>query len=108
MRQSEEVSFLFLAPYRGHFEIWAYPTSRVIRANCGHLCWLSPQGEPRAQTSYTICIDCGQDVLHDPDPQGKRIAVAGSLEWLREQHGVQAEQVARSFMRRHGILPEGE
>jgi hypothetical protein len=95
------VTFLLLAPYRGHWEIVSYPSARVLKANCGHLVWLSPQGEGHVQTCYTACCDCAEELIRDPNSTG--MAVPGALDYIRA-HASDAEmREVRAVMREFGI-----
>jgi hypothetical protein len=102
----EEVPFLVLQPYGSHREIVLYPTSRIVRANCGHLCWLSPQGEPMLATAYTICIPC-QEATYFPtgDPEDMR-TVPGAVEALGALWGDEVADSIREELRRRKITEE--
>jgi len=104
----EEPAFLVVAPFRTHLDVVAYPTSRMIRANCGHLAWLSPQGEHMVAVAYTCCSDCAQEVLIDESAGHERRAVPGAIEALRALHGDEEADKARAFLRAHGIIEEEE
>ena len=98
-------AYLLLAPYRSHLEISLYPDSRVIKANCGHHAWLSPQGEAYADNCYTCCMDCGEEVVRDPE--AIKSAVPGAMDAVRAKEGQGAVDSARAFMRQYGIEEHG-
>lgn len=97
----EEVPFVVLQPYAHHREIRLYPTSRIIRSNCGHLCWLSPQGEETASRAYTICVTCFDASYQMPDEE--QVVVPGAVEALEELWGAEVADDVREEMRRRGI-----
>lgn len=97
--QSEH--YLVVAPYAGPHEIAEYPTSRVIKASCGHLAWLSPQGEQYVAAGTIVCLHCAEPMLKNPDiPQ---IAAVGALEAIAAQAGDLAAWKVRAMMRRANI-----
>lgn len=100
--EGAEVPMLVLATYHGHLEIVAHPTSRVLRANCGHLAWLSPPGEAiMDRGAYTTCEDCYElSVL----PEGaEKVAVPGAVESLEALWGMRIGDAVREELRRRGI-----
>ena len=97
----DDAVVLVLSTYRSHVEITRFPTLRVVKANCGHLAWLSPQGEPYVETSYTCCLDCAPPLLDDPTVDKR--AVDGAADALGALHGQGAADAARAFMRKVGI-----
>lgn len=103
-RKDDVAEFLILAPYRHHLEVAHYRESRIIRANCGHLAWLSPQGEPYVEKRYTCCEDCGQEAISGPDAEN--YVLPGVLDYLQRLHGDEAVQEAREKMRRLGVKEE--
>lgn len=105
-RAADEPVFLFLAPYRHHLEVLTYPEARIVMANCGHRCWLSPQGEDIARTAYTVCIECGQDAM-DNDHEGERFAVPGALAYLTRHHGHDAVDYALDLAQKYGVKLQG-
>jgi hypothetical protein len=100
----QEAAWLLLAVYRGHWEINDYPGSRVLKANCGHLAWLSPQGERYVdEGAYLCCMDCGDELFRADDKEIRKQAVAGAVDHIQANLGQPAADFARTFMRRHGI-----
>lgn len=89
-----EPTHLILAPYRSHREVMLYPKSRVIKANCGHFCWLSSPGESVADTAHTICVDCYEN---NPIEDVTEMTVPGAVDFVRLTLG---EDAARGFRRR--------
>lgn len=101
----EDVAFLVLQRYGTHREIALYPTSRIVRANCGHLCWLSPQGEARFATSYTQCTDC-LDADVTPEEEREMFAVPGAVDSWRAIAGDKVADEIRQRLREKGIREE--
>lgn len=99
-----DVQFLILSPYRGHWQMEIFPDSRIVRANCGHLCWLSPQGESRLQVAYTNCLDCAQEIVDSPDQQ--KFMVAGTFSAIRRLWGDDAVIAAGLEAKRLGLREE--
>lgn len=100
----EEVPFVVLQVYAGHWEIAVYPTSRVVRANCGHLAWLSPQGEGMAAANYTLCTECLEASWRGPDDE--MVTVPGAVQALGELWGADVASEVREELRRRGITEE--
>lgn len=98
---NEEVPFVVLQVYAGHWEITAYPTSRITMANCGHLAWLSPQGEGMAAVHYTVCTECFGASWRAPDDEME--SVPGAVSALEDLWGPKVASKIRDEMRRRGI-----
>jgi len=100
----DEPHWLILACFRSHREAFHQTTnSRVIRANCGHLAWLSPNSEPFVDVAYTCCEDCAAEVMQTSS--GARCSVPGALAEIERTFGRQARGDCEEFMRRQGITP---
>lgn len=72
--------------------------SEVVTADCGHQCWLSPQGRPYLQREgiTTSCILCAEELIENPETEA--IVVKGGPEAFRRDFGVAAaDQVAAVF-----------
>jgi hypothetical protein len=85
-----------------------FPDSRIIRANCGHLAWLSPQSESLLQTAYTCCQDCGWEILTDPDPRAPKATVPGAMKAIEARFSQREVNRTRAFMRSFGIQDADE
>lgn len=102
--EEEEVPFVVLQRFGSHREIALYPTSRVTRANCGHLCWLSPQGEGMAAMNYTVCTACFEASWQPPDEEMQ--TVPGAVSALEKLWGPDVAAEVRDEMKRRGIREE--
>lgn len=83
MDVDDDTAILVLAPFEGHWQLFDqnHPSrdARVVRANCGHLSLLSPQGEAYLEQNacYTMCSHC-QHISAAPDGE-PRITVPGAV-----------------------------
>lgn len=100
----DEVPHLILQVYKHHRQIILYPTSRIVRANCGHLAWLSPQGEGLLATAYTLCTECYEASVY-PDDR-KENTVPGAVQALEELWGTETAEAVREELRQRGIKEE--
>ena len=105
-QEEPQVHFLLLAPYRDMSEApHMAPNSMVQKANCGHWCWISPDGifAQERKPLYTLCIRCGGEYTMGRQ-DAKLMMPPNSIRVIEETHGVAAADQARAFAQEHHVV----
>lgn len=80
--------------------------STIVVANCGHRCWLSPEGSFMLDKTraYTVCMECGSDLMK-PNPDSRVYYPEQAMDEIERRFGIAEADQARSFMRDLGGKP---
>jgi hypothetical protein len=81
--------------------------STIVVANCGHRCWISPDGVfmQEKNGSYTVCMACGSELVTDPPEDARIFYPANALDDIERVAGVAEADQARAFIRNLGGKP---
>lgn len=81
--------------------------STIVVANCGHRCWISPDGVFMQEKNgcYTVCMVCGSDLVINPPAEARIFYPANAMDEIERVAGVAEADQARTFMRNLGGRP---
>jgi hypothetical protein len=107
-KDPDEVPRMVLALYQGHWQLLdpVLPAgSVVLRADCGHLSLVSPQGQAALAIGayHTMCDTCH---FASPLPGAKTSMLPGSVEAAFTQVPASLHHLIRQNMRRFGIASD--
>lgn len=107
--EDDKIPLMLLAPYRMWNDPQSFQGMHMLRAACGHLTWISPQGQAwllLGQPVRTACLDCRPPNLAEL----KNYLVPGAREAAARDLSPDEHATWERVLRHYNVkdLPEGD
>ena len=103
--REKDITYLILGAFHSYLEIAFFPTSKVIKADCGHWAWISPSAQAVMVGCVSMCEDCSTEIM--ADEAVPKFAPAGTIDAIRELEGDAVADYAAVQMAKDGVTEVG-